>query len=62
MNGTGVRLTFNFRIDFYVGRSGGNFILGFSLRVIIFKCVKTGLLWSDPSAGGCFVVFDSSMS
>lgn len=62
MNGTGVRLTFNFRIDFYVGRSGGNFILGFSLRVIIFKCVKTRLLWSDQSSGGCFVVFDSSMS
>lgn len=59
MNGAGVRLTFNFRIDFYVGRSGGNFILGFRLYVV---CVKTRLLWSDPSAGGCFVVFDSSLS
>lgn len=62
MKGAGVRLTFNFRIDFYVGRSGGNFILGFSLRVVIFKCVKTRLLWSDPSAGGSFPVFDSSLS
>lgn len=34
MNGAGVRLTFNFRTNFNVGRSGGNFILGFRLRLV----------------------------
>ena len=38
MNGAGVKiLTFNFRTDFSVGRSGGNFILGFSLRLVILN-------------------------
>lgn len=59
MNGAGVRLTFNFRIDFSVGRSAGNFILGFSLHLVAFSCVKTRLLWSDPVCWDCGVVFDS---
>lgn len=58
MNGVGVRLIFNFWIDFFVGCFVGNFIFGFSLYLVVFSCVKICLLWLDFVCWDCGVVFD----